>query len=66
MRWLADKAAHLTPELFRDELAKLNRPVPVHVIHVKLAFENQILDELQALQLPSLVIAEPGTTLEFA
>lgn len=66
MRWLADKAAHLTPELFRDELAKLKRPVPVHVIHVKLAFEAQILAELRALQLPNLVVAEPGTTLEFA
>lgn len=65
MRWLADKAAHLTPELFRDELAKLKRPVPVHVIHVKLAFESQILDELRALQLSNLVVAEPGTTLEF-
>ena len=66
MLWLANKAAHLTPELFRDEIAKLRRPVPVHVIHVKLAFENQILDELRALQLPNLVVAEPGTTLEFA
>jgi cAMP phosphodiesterase len=66
MRWLADKAAHLTPELFRDELAKLCRPVPVHVIHVKLAFEEKILDELRVLQLPNLRIAEPGTTLEFS
>lgn len=65
MRWLADKAAHLTPELFRDELAKLKRPVPTHVIHVKLAFEAQIFDELRALQLPNLVVAEPGTTLKF-
>ena len=65
MRWLADKAAHLTPELFQKELAKLNRPVPVHVIHVKLAFENQILDELHALQLPNLVLAEPGAMLTF-
>lgn len=66
MRWLADKAAHLTPELFRDELAKLKQSVPVHVIHVKLAFESQILAELQALQLPNLAIAEPGATLDFA
>lgn len=66
MRWLADKAAHLTPELFRNELAKLKRPVPVHVIHVKLAFEAEILNELRALQLPNLVLAEPGTTVEFA
>ncbi len=65
MHWLADKAAHLTPQLFRDELAKLQRSVPVHVIHIKLAFESQILDELRAMQLPNVQIAEPGTTLEF-
>lgn len=65
MQWLADKSAHLTPKLFRDELAKLKRPVPVYVIHVKLAFETQVLDELRALQLPNVVIAEPGTTLQF-
>jgi ribonuclease BN (tRNA processing enzyme) len=66
MRWLADKAAHLTPDLFRDEVAKLNRSVPIHVIHVKLAFESKILDEMRALQLPNLFIVEPGTTLQFA
>jgi ribonuclease BN (tRNA processing enzyme) len=65
MRWLADKAAHLTPDLFHAELAKLKRAVPVHVIHIKLAFEARILPELQALQLPNLHIAQPGTTLEF-
>lgn len=64
MRWLADKAAPHTGT-FRDELAKLKRPVPTHVIHVKLAFEAQIFDELRALQLPNLVVAEPGTTLKF-
>lgn len=65
MRWLADKAAHLTPELFRDELTKLKRPVPVHVIHIKLAFEGQILDELRVLQLPNVSVVEPGATLKF-
>ncbi len=65
MRWLADKAAHLTPELFRNELTKLKQSVPVHVIHVKLAFEALILDELRALQLPNLLVIDPGTTLEF-
>ncbi len=65
MRWLADKAAHLTPDLFRDEVAKLQRTVPVYVIHVKFAFESQILDELRALKLPNLVVAQPGTTIDF-
>ncbi|MFM9963700.1 MAG: MBL fold metallo-hydrolase [Planctomycetaceae bacterium] len=65
MAWLAVKAAHLTPELFRCELAKLNRPIPVHVIHIKIAFEAKITDELNAMKLPNVSIAQPGATLEF-
>ena len=63
--WLAEKAAHLTPKLFGAELQKLTRDVPAYVIHVKFAFEDQILPELQALQLPNLHIAVPGETQEF-
>lgn len=65
MRWLADKAAHLTPELFLDELSKLHRSVPVYVIHVKLAFEALIREELLALKVPELILVKPGATLEF-
>lgn len=64
-RWLADKAAHLTPELFGEELKKLKKPVSTYIIHVKVAFEEQILPELHALGLNDLHMAEPGTTLEF-
>lgn len=66
MRWLAEKAAHLTPELFREELRKLSQPVPVYVIHVKLAFETKILEEIRDLKLPNLFVAEPGATLDFS
>ncbi len=65
MTWLAEKAAHLTPELFRLELAKLKKPVPVQVIHVKVAFEAKIHDEISAMNLPYVQIAQPGTTVEF-
>ena len=63
-RWLAEKAAHLTPELFGEELRKLTRDVPAYVIHVKIAFEDKIVPELQALNLPNLRWATPGQTLE--
>ncbi len=64
-QWLAEKAAHLTPALFGAELKKLTCDIPAYVIHVKFAFEDQILPELQALQLPNLHIAVPGETQEF-
>ena len=45
--------------------AKLKRPIPVQIIHVKFAFEAKIHEEIKALQLPNLNIAQPGATLEF-
>lgn len=65
MGWLADKAMHLTPRLFQSELAKLRRPVPVYVIHIKTAFDAKIREELAGLRLPQVAIGEPGSEFEF-
>ena len=64
MRWLADKAGHLTPELFATEYAKLGRDVPVIAIHIKPAFHDQVVGELEALRLAALRIGYPGLELE--
>jgi ribonuclease BN (tRNA processing enzyme) len=60
MDWLAEKSAHLTTALFAEEYGKLERPVPVIVIHMKAAFRDEILGELAALSLPQLSIGAPG------
>lgn len=65
MRWLADKAMHLTPALFRDELGKLHRDVSVIAVHVKPAFRDAIITELQALAIPHVKLGEPGRGYEF-
>ena len=65
-RWLADKAAHLTPELFGEELKKLKRPVAIYAIHIKIAYSTQIVTELNALNLPNLQIPSPGEVLNIA
>ena len=64
-RWLADKAAHLTPALFQEEVKKLKRDVPVYAIHIKIAFADQIVSELNAINLPNLRFSAPGETLTF-
>jgi len=64
MRWLADKAGHLTPELFAMEYAKLGRDVPVIAIHIKPAYHEEVVRELESLGLPSLRIGYPGFELE--
>jgi cAMP phosphodiesterase len=65
MEWLAERAMHLTPELFAKELTKLHLPARVIAIHIKAAFDTQIKKELAELNLPHVEIGEPGKTYEF-
>lgn len=65
MAWLAEKTKHLTPLLFRDEIAKLTRPVDVIAVHIKPAFRAQVIQELEALKLPRLCIGESEGIYEF-
>ena len=65
MACLADKAHHLTPAMFHDETRKLNHDVLIIAIHIKPSYETEIVQELQALNLPKLEIGEPGRVYEF-
>lgn len=65
MEWLAIQAAHLTPAMFLDEYRKLNREVPVIVIHIKAAFRDIVLHELNGLNIPQLEIGAPDTPYVF-
>ena len=65
MAWLAERAMHLTPELFAGELQKLKQPAQVIAIHIKTAFDEQIKKELADLNLSNVEIGEPGKTYEF-
>lgn len=62
---LARVSQHLTPALFAGELQKLGRPVRVIAVHIKPAFHEQIVAELQALGLPNVEIGEPGACYTF-
>jgi len=63
--WLAEKAMHLTPNLFKTELTKLQHDVPVIAVHIKIAFEPTVRAELKSLGLANVQIGEPGKTYEF-
>jgi len=60
MQWLAEKSKHLTPTDFAGEVAKLQRDVDWHVIHVKANLKQQVTDEIQTLNLPRCSFAETG------
>ena len=65
MDWLADKAGHLTPAMFAEEAKKLNVEADIVAIHIKAAFQEAIIKELNDLDMPNLSIGQPGKTYEF-
>lgn len=63
--WLADKAMHLTPTSFAAEARYLPPSVRIMAIHIKPAWYDPVVAELQALGLPNLEIAEVGVEYQF-
>jgi cAMP phosphodiesterase len=63
--WLAKEAMHLTPALFRDELAKIGRDLPVVAIHIKPAHYDTVVSELCHLGLKSLHISQANDTFVY-
>ena len=58
---LAQISGHLTPASLRTELAKLRRPAPeVLAMHLKPAYRETLVAELEALGLDGLKVMEPG------
>jgi ribonuclease BN (tRNA processing enzyme) len=57
--WLADVSKHLTPAKFAAELRKLQRQVPVVVVHIKARYHNQVVAQIEALRLPNVSIGIP-------
>jgi ribonuclease BN (tRNA processing enzyme) len=58
MAGLAARAKHHTPRSFGEEMRKLRLPVPVFAYHIKARFGEQVVNELQELGLPNMVIAQ--------
>jgi len=64
LSWLAEKSKHLSPALAAQEIAKVSSPVDWHIIHIKPAFHDEIIEELSAA-LPQARIASPGDVFVF-
>jgi ribonuclease BN (tRNA processing enzyme) len=63
MTFLANISKHLTPAMFGEEARKLNRnDIDLIVVHIKARYRVQILQELEQLGLPNLVIGRLGET----
>jgi ribonuclease BN (tRNA processing enzyme) len=60
MKKLAEISLHLTPEMFRDEVAKIPAGVKVIAVHLKVRYRADVIKELSALGLPDMEIGECG------
>jgi ribonuclease BN (tRNA processing enzyme) len=57
---LATVSKHLTPRGFEQEVAKLSGAPRLVAVHIKPAFRERVVEQLQALELPGLEIGEVG------
>lgn len=66
MQSLAEKALHLTPRLFSEELEKIKGHQPLALaVHLKPWLRDEICEQIRQLQLKNLEVMEPGRTYEF-
>jgi ribonuclease BN (tRNA processing enzyme) len=63
---LACASHHLTPNKLQKELAKFrHQNCPVYAINLKPMYREQIVDELETLKIPNLMVLEVGKVYEF-
>jgi len=63
MHGLAEVSRHFTPASLDRELRKLNHNgLDILTVHIKPAYRTQVIEELQALNRPTLGVMEPGKT----
>ena len=66
MTGLANLSKHLTPAMFIGEARKLDRDdVDIVVVHIKPRFRTKILEELESLGLPNIVIGRLNETYTY-
>ncbi len=62
---LATRSGHMTPQLLANDLASLNKDVPIFVIHVKPGYAAEIRNELAALGDTRIRMAAQGALHTF-
>jgi hypothetical protein len=63
MSELAEVSRHFTPASLNQELRKLtHNGLDILTVHIKPAYRETIIAELEALNIPKLAVMEPGKT----
>ncbi len=62
---LARVSRHHSPATLLDEMSKIKPDVPVYAVHVKAAYRDQVIAEVESLKNPRIVVAEVGREYMF-
>jgi ribonuclease BN (tRNA processing enzyme) len=66
MAKLAEVSRHFTPASLGEELKKLNHNgLDIMAVHIKPAYRDEIIEQLNALKIPNLKVMEPGKTYQW-
>src|SRR4030095_14545413 len=66
MAQLAEASRHYTPASLGEELKKLNHDgLDIMAVHIKPAYREEIIEELNALKIPHLNVMAPGKIYEW-
>ena len=64
LKSVAKVSGHLTPDLLRREIMKLDRPdIALYIYHLKPSYRDLIKAEIQSLQVPNLHFVEEGQVI---
>jgi cAMP phosphodiesterase len=62
---LARVSQHHSPVTLLEEMSKMRPDTPIYAVHVKAAYREQIIEEIEALNNPRIIVAEIGREYEF-
>ncbi|MGH9767458.1 MAG: MBL fold metallo-hydrolase [Blastocatellia bacterium] len=65
MTELARVSGHHSPATLLEEISKAPPGIPVYAVHVKAAYRDQVIEEIESLKNPHIAVAEVGREYEF-
>lgn len=62
---LARASHHHSPSTLLEEVAKMGPDTPIYAVHVKAAYRDQVVEEIESLNNPRIIVAEIGREYQF-
>jgi len=65
MTELALVSQHHSPVTLLEEMSKMAPDIPIYAVHIKDAYRDQVIEDIESLNNPRIIAAEIGREYEF-